>query len=95
MTPKETKSSASPLSGKPEIEYPCVWQYKVIGEDCTRLEEAVEEICAPVPVDLSYSHSSSKGKYHSFNAEIEVQDEEARLSIYRALHNHPAIKFVL
>lgn len=95
MTPKQTKKTPSPITGKPEIEYPCVWQYKVIGEDCTRLEQAVLEICAPVPVDLSYSHSSSGGKYHSFNAGIEVQDEEARLSIYRALHSHPDVKFVL
>jgi len=95
MTPKQTTKAASPLTGKPEIDYPCKWQYKVIGEDCSRIEEAVLTICAPAPVSLSYSHSSSGGKYHSYNAEIEVRTEEARLSIYEALHNHPAVKFVL
>lgn len=85
----------SPLQGKPEITYPCVWQYKVIGRDSDRIKMAIEEICAPVPVSIRYSHSSSSGKYHSYNAEIEVQDEEARISIYRALHNHPDIQMVI
>lgn len=80
---------------KPEIDYPCVWQYKVIGQDQHLIQEAIKEICNPVPVAITYSHSSSSGKYHSFNAEIEVQDDEGRVSIYNALHNHSAIKVVL
>jgi uncharacterized protein len=89
------KKSISPLEGKPEIHYPCIWQYKVIGKDHSLIKEAIEEICAPVPVSITYSHSSSSGKYHSYNAEIEVQDEEARLAIYHALHDHSAIQIVI
>lgn len=88
-------SDNTPLEGKPEINYPCVWQYKVIGRDHDRIKWAIEEICSPVPVKISYSHSSSSGKYHSYNAEIEVQDDEGRLAIYRALHGHPDIQVVL
>ncbi len=93
MSPKQIFSSA--CSRKPEIHYPCVWQYKVIGKELHLVKNAIKEICAPVPVTITYSHSSASGKYHSFNAEIEVQDEEARLSIFRALHDHAAVKFVL
>ncbi len=82
-------------SEKPEIDYPCNWQYKVIGENQDAIKQAIMDIAAPVPVVITYSHSSSSGKYHSLNANIEVQDEEARLAIYRALHDHPAIKVVL
>lgn len=89
------KKKMTPLEGKPEIRYPCLWQYKVIGRKHSLIEQAIEETCAPVPVSITYSHSSSSGKYHSYNAEIEVQDEEARLAIYRALHNHPAIQMVI
>ncbi len=85
----------SPLERKPEIHYPCVWQYKVIGQNQHLTKEAIIEICAPVPVEITYSHSSSSGKYHSFNAEIEIQDEEARNSIFRALKNHSAINMVI
>ena len=91
----EAKKNMTTLQGKPEIHYPCVWQYKVIGREHSHITQAIEEICAPVPVSITYSHSSSSGKYHSYNAAIEVQDEEARLSIYRALHNHPAIQIVI
>lgn len=88
-------TNTSSCERKPEIHYPCVWQYKVIGQDQHLIQEAIKEICKPVPVAITYSHSSSSGKYHSFNAEIEVQDDEARVSIYNALHNHSAIKVVL
>jgi hypothetical protein len=80
---------------KPEITYPCTWQYTIIGDDKHRIMEAIAEICAPVPVVITFSHSSSSGKYHSYNAEIEVRDEKARLGLYTALQHHPAIKVVL
>lgn len=84
-----------PVEGTPEIEYPCTWQYTVIGMDHGEIETAIEEVCAPIPVSIAYSHSSSNDKYHSYKTEVEVQDEEARKSIYDALHNHPAIKMVI
>jgi len=80
---------------KPEIEYPCAWVYKVIGEDCTILKEIIEKSCSPLPVTIGHSHSSSKGKYHSLNAEVTVPDEETRLRIYARLKNHAAVKIVL
>lgn len=89
------RSNGTPLEGKPEIDYPCIWQYKVIGRDQGDIEQAITEICAPVPVKITYSHSSSSGKYHSYNAEVEVQDDEGRLALYRALHDHPDIHIVL
>ncbi len=80
---------------RPEIEYPCTWVYKVIGQDCSLLKDAITVACAPMDVQISHSHSSSKGKYHSLNAELVVEDEKTRLSIYEALKNNPAVKFVL
>jgi hypothetical protein len=82
-------------SGRPEIEYPCTWVYKVIGEDCSLIKEVIMSACSPLEVKISYSHSSSKGKYHSLNAEIEVPDEAARLNIYEILKCSPAIKIIL
>ena len=82
-------------SERPEIEYPCNWVYKVIGEDCSLVKEVIISACAPLEVKISYSHSSSKGKYHSFNAELEVPDEEVRLDIYEILKGSPAIKIIL
>lgn len=80
---------------RPEIQYPCVWIYKVIGEDRDLLKDVITAACSPHPVIISHSHSSSKGKYHSINAELVVADEPARLKIYETLKNNPAVKIVL
>lgn len=82
-------------SQKPEIEYPCRWLYKVIGEEKDAIKEAVYHICKGKELTYSYSHSSSGGKYHSYNVELEVEHEEERLSIYNLLNNHAAIKVVM
>lgn len=86
-----------PNSGqeKPEIEYPCSWVYKVIGEDCSLLKDVIVKSCSPYDVSITHSHSSSKGKYHSLNAELVVPDEEVRLQIYERLKTDPAVKIVL
>jgi hypothetical protein len=80
---------------RPEISYPCLWVYKVIGEDCTLLTDIIVSACSPLPVTVSHSHSRSKGKYHSLNAELMVPDEDFRLKIYESLKNNPAVKIVL
>lgn len=80
---------------KPDIEYPCTWAYTVIGEDCSLLKETIVSACSPHPVKISHSHSSSKGKYHSLHAELEVPNEEARLQIYATLKGSPSVKIIL
>ena len=80
---------------RPEIEYPCTWIYKVIGEDCTLLKDVIISACTPIEVSITHSQTSSKGKYHSLNAELIVTSEEIRLSIYETLKNAPAVKIVL
>ncbi len=89
------KKTAGQPQERPELDYPCTWEYKVIGEDCNLLEEAIISACSPLGVKISYSHSSSSGKYHSLNAELEVPTEEVRLAIYERLKSSPAIKVIL
>ncbi len=78
----------------PEITYPCLWLYKVIGEDATALARAINTVC-PVSATIVPSKTSSGGKYCSLNVEIEIADEATRLAIYQNLKNHLAIKMVL
>ncbi len=85
----------TPEKKKPDIQYPCLWAYKVIGEDCTLLKEALVNACAPLETKISHSQSSRKGKYHSLQAELTVPSEEVRLAIYQRLQDDPAIKIVL
>jgi putative lipoic acid-binding regulatory protein len=80
---------------KLKLDYPCSWSYKVIGRDCSLLKEAILRSCAPLQVTISHSQTSSKGKYHSLQAELVVPDEETRLGIYELLKNDPAVTIVL
>lgn len=79
---------------KPVITYPCLWLYKVIGEDAAALARAINTVC-PAPSVIIPSKTSSGGKYCSLNVEVEVADEAARLAIYQNLKNHLAVKMVL
>lgn len=79
----------------PEIQYPCSWTYKVIGKDRTLLRDVILKACSPHAVTISHSHSSSKGKYHSINAELIVPDATTRTRIYEILKSHAAVKIVL
>jgi hypothetical protein len=94
MLSEEKKHAPAPLE-RPAINYPCTWIYKVIGADCTLLKEVIIEACSPHQVTIGHSHSSSRGNYHSLNAELIVPDETVRLKIYDSLKNSSAVKIVL
>lgn len=80
---------------KAEIDYPCQWEYKVIGENQDLIQDALRTSCDPDKPTIAYSHTSSGGKYHSFSAKVQVEDEETRLSIFEKLYKHPAILMVI
>ncbi|MGI9535809.1 MAG: HP0495 family protein [Desulfocapsaceae bacterium] len=80
---------------KPDISYPCLWEYKVIGSDEQKLREEILTACAPVVPTITLSNVSKKGTYISLNAELQVEDEEMRLRIFTYLQNSPDIKIVI
>lgn len=88
-------SSQSLAGRKAEIDYPCVWQYKVIGVNRQAVQTAVSEHLGDAPYSLSESKRSGEGKYLSMNLEVTVASDEQRLALYHALAGHPAIKAVL
>ncbi|MDA3966461.1 MULTISPECIES: HP0495 family protein [Helicobacter] len=79
---------------KPQIQYPCTWNYRIIGESKERLVEIAFDI-----IDTNFNHTpqmqSKNGKYHSINIEVVVQNEEHRNDIFKKLQKHEEIKFVL
>ena len=80
---------------KPEIAYPCSWQYKVIG---TAMDEILDAICSVIgdhDHSISESKASSKGKYLSMNLEMEVESEEMRNLIFMKLQSHPNLKMII
>ncbi|TLD84082.1 DUF493 domain-containing protein [Helicobacter sp. MIT 11-5569] len=77
-----------------QIQYPCIWHYRIIGFDKDTLRLAALE-----NINKEFIHTpgkeSSGGKYHSINLEIEVESQEERDLIFQALQKDSRIKFVL
>lgn len=80
---------------KPEIKYPCHWQYKIIGANLDNMISAVEEIVVSHEYKITPSNISSNEKYYSLNLQVLVPSELIRNIIFQKLSEHHAIKFVI
>ena len=83
------------LNRRPEIEYPCPWNFKVIGREEDRMRQAIAEIMGNSAYRLTFSNQSRHGKYCSLNLDMVVLDEPHRLDIFEALRHHRNIRIVL
>lgn len=79
---------------KPKIDYPCSWQYKIIGESNGEIRKIVQATVTEEYI-LRKSNVSSSGRYVSMNLELTVQSEERRLELYRVLAAAGEIKVVI
>ena len=80
---------------KPDISYPCQWEYKVIGKDRAVLEEIILASCAPATPVITLSNVSSSGRYYSLNATLVVESEEMRNAIFNRIQQHREVKMVI
>ncbi len=81
--------------GKPLIEYPCQWEYKAIGWEEVALREAVAEVMAEREHSLSFSRTSSAGRYCSLLLVVTVESEDHRNTIFSALKEHRHVRMVI
>ena len=85
-------------AAKPEIQYPCRWQYRLIGEDRELISAAVRAAVGASGVDLctiTEGNVSTGGRYRTITLELDIKDEEERLRLYNFFSDHPAIRLVL
>jgi putative lipoic acid-binding regulatory protein len=80
---------------KPDIDYPCIWEYRVIGRDEQKLRAVIHAACTPSVPTIRLANVSSKGTYYSLDASLEVADEPMRLRIFNYLKNSPDVKIVI
>ena len=80
---------------KPNIIYPCDWEYKVIGTDVDEMIKAIELITEGMKYRMSSSNVSAKGKYFSINLKVLVPSEIIRDIIFAKLKDNEFIKMVL
>ena len=79
---------------KPEIDYPCAWDYRIIGRSEELLRTAASGI-APADHKIAPGKESKQGKYISLCLTVQVIHEEQRLNLFAALKDHADIMFVL
>jgi uncharacterized protein len=80
---------------RPEITYPCQWEYRVIGGAEELVRRAIVEVIGEVEHTLNFANMSKGGKYLSFTLDLTVRDEAHRDTVCEQLLAHPAIKMVL
>jgi uncharacterized protein len=82
---------------KPEIDYPCRWQYTTIGRSEDLMRQAIGRIMEDLRGEyaLDVSHTSRRGKYCSLLLSVTVISQEHRDQIFAALSAHRQIVMVL
>lgn len=79
----------------PEIEYPCRWQYRLIGEDRPAMTAAIAELIDEPTLRVTGGNVSATGRYLSLSLEMTVSSDAERLRVYTLLANSPAIRMIL
>ena len=80
---------------EPQIDYPTQWGFKLIGKDKEALEACVEEIMGEKEHLCSSGNISKNGKFHSYNTNCIVENEEERDRIFKNFQGHDAVKMVM
>lgn len=80
---------------KPDISYPCQWEYKIIGFTPEDMSKSVEKILDGREYNLNMSNVSRTGKYTSLTITLKVLSEDDRLIIFKMLSGESSIKMVI
>ncbi|MCL2458029.1 MAG: DUF493 domain-containing protein [Desulfobulbus sp.] len=80
---------------KPEIHYPCRWQYRLIGEERSAIVAAIGKVVDMAACVIADGNVSTGGRYLSLTVETTVADEAERLRLYQRFAADPAVKVVL
>lgn len=80
---------------RPTINYPCEWDYKVIGNDVEKMLSAIELAANGLNYEVKPSNVSKTGKYFSINMKLTVSSEEERDLIFQNLDSHENVIMVI
>jgi uncharacterized protein len=78
---------------RPEIDYPCTWEFRVIGSDRDHLMVSIQQIVGNRAHTLA--DGNRKGSWLSLSLSMTVHDEAERNAIYVALKDITGVKMVL
>ncbi len=97
MTPMDFHPDALSSFGnaEPEIEYPCRWQYRLMGAAEAALRGAVERVVGAREHQVQVGNQSRTGKYCSLEVEIEVASRNEQHDLFQRLRAEPGVIYVL
>jgi putative lipoic acid-binding regulatory protein len=78
-----------------KIEYPCKWSYRVIVANEIEIYEVLFDITNDEKCEVKKTNSSKKGKYQSYNVEVDVVSKEHSDKLFGKLKSHKDVKMVL
>jgi hypothetical protein len=81
--------------GRPEIDYPCSWEYRLIGYNEDLMRRAISDVLGERGCLVSFSKQSRRGRYLSLSVELQVPDEQTRTGLFHAFKQHPDVLYVL
>lgn len=81
--------------GKPHLEYPTGWEYRVIGADEVAMRQAIGEVMGARPYLVEDGNVSRAKRWRSLSVTLEVQTEEERDALHVQLRDHPAVRMVI
>ncbi len=82
-------------SQKLQLDYPCRWSFKLIGEDEFQLRTLVDSVLGRRDYSLTLSNTSSTGRYRSMLLVLEVQSDADRHAIGERLQQSEYVHMVL
>jgi hypothetical protein len=80
---------------RPTIEYPCAWQFRVLGEDERQLRQVVADIFSDRLHQVTTGNTSSGGKYCSIEVATQVSSEADRDAKFRLVGSAMGVRMVL
>ena len=93
----KAEEKAVTLNGteKPEITYPCAWQYKLIGRDTDAIHQLIRETLGGKDFKAKEGNRSRSGKFTTINVEVLVMNEDERLYFFETFRAHEAVLHLL
>ena len=95
MSQGDQQSNESLDPDRLEIDYPCQWEFKLIGDDEDHMRQLVAEVLTTRQYSLDSSNTSREGRFMSMLLQTTVTSDEDRHAIFHRLRESPMIRMVL
>lgn len=84
-----------PIQGRPVIDYPNDWEYRLIGRCEEDILNAVSSVMGDAPHSLCHANRSKQGRYISMSLTTTVETEEHRNALFKLFKDHESIVMVI